>query len=392
MSLDSGTASSATPARYLLPREAYLSQAWFDREQELLFGRVWTFIGLESDCAEQGSYITGQLGPHPVFAIRGADGELRGFYNICRHRGAQLLEGKGRVERGVTCFYHRWTYTLDGALRAVPQQDAFPCLEKDRLGLRRAACATWNGLVFMHAQEHPPQSLADWLGEFCRGHGPWRVPDLQLALFQTHEVKANWKLYMENHVDGLHLFHLHGRSIKGLDHARQVWHSTGPHYTLREPPDGSGVLPERAMKDSQALPPIPGVGAEHRGSTVHMVFPNVGMAGGATFYVLIKIVPLAPDRTRVETWAFTAPLDIKQLALHPSLLWQMLRRPPEVFVPKVNPSNPDGDFVGEDVYAAESLQRSQRSSSFEVGPMAPRFEASIEVFHRNLLEYLGHAA
>jgi phenylpropionate dioxygenase-like ring-hydroxylating dioxygenase large terminal subunit len=386
--MDMKTQDQPPGPRYLLPREAYLSQEWFDREQELLFGKVWTWIGFETDCAARGQYVTGQAGSHPLFVIRGENNELRAFYNICRHRGAMLLEGKGTIERAITCFYHRWTYTLDGALRAVPQQANFPCLDKGKLGLRPAACATWNGMVFVHPDEHPQVSLDDWIGEFAKAHGPWNPAELELTTFQTHEVKANWKLYLENHIDGLHLLHLHSRSIEGLDHSKQTWRFAGPHYTFKEPRSSSEILPERAKKGSPTLPLIPSVQAEHQGSTVHMMFPNVGLAGGASYYAAFRVVPLAPDHSRVETWVFTAPLGLKDLARNPSFVWQALRGPNNQPKPVARPSNPDGDFVGEDVYAAESLQRSLRSSMFKVGPLSRHFEESIEVFHQHILNYV----
>jgi Ring hydroxylating alpha subunit (catalytic domain) len=130
------------------------------------------------------------------------------------------------------------------------------------------------------------------------------------------------------------------------------------------------------------------VKAEHHGSTVHMLFPNVGLAGGASYYAAFRVVPLAPDHSRVETWLFTAPLGLKDLARNPGFVWQALRGANHQPNPVARPCNPDGDFVGEDVYAAESLQRSLRSSMFKVGPLSRHFEESIEVFHRLILSHM----
>ena len=110
-----------------LPVEAYLSRPWFDREQELLFGRTWQFAGLAEDLTEPGDYVTAQAGPFPLIVLRGEDGELRAFHNICRHRGTQLLRAVGKARKVITCPYHGFQYSLEsGECLTAPEVQLQP--------------------------------------------------------------------------------------------------------------------------------------------------------------------------------------------------------------------------------------------------------------------------
>ena len=135
----------------LLPPAAYTSADWFARERTELFGRTWTMAGMESDLRQSGDLVALTTGAYPLAVLRDGSGMLRGFHNLCRHRGTELLEGSGNAGATVVCPYHRWTYGLDGALRGVPDRAAcFPDLDRDALGLRPAAVGVWQGVVFVN--------------------------------------------------------------------------------------------------------------------------------------------------------------------------------------------------------------------------------------------------
>ncbi|MDE0371627.1 MAG: Rieske (2Fe-2S) protein, partial [Rhodospirillales bacterium] len=115
-----GHAIPDQPAQQL-PRDAYVDRAWFERERRDLFGCCWTCAGVVQDLAKPGEYVTVSAGDYPLMVLRDGSGTLRAFHNLCRHRGTELVEGSGRLERArISCPYHRWTYDLDGSLRAVP--------------------------------------------------------------------------------------------------------------------------------------------------------------------------------------------------------------------------------------------------------------------------------
>ena len=382
------------PAAWLLPAEAYTSQAWFDREQEALFEQCWAFAGMTDDLPDVGDYLTLTVGRQPIVVVRSPDGDLRAFHNLCRHRGAQLLEGTGNVARGISCFYHRWRYDLDGALTTVPQPEQFPDLCREDWGLKPAAIDTWNGLVFVHPDPVPDQDLATWLGRIPERMGPYEPLELMEIPTVRHEINANWKLFLENHVDGYHLWHLHAKSIRGLAHNRQDWEPTGRHWTLYEPSIKDG---DHADQTLTGLPLIPTVPADGYGSSVQLVFPNLAMAGGSTFWTTIHVTPKAPDRTevvmRTRIARIRTPKDARLLArlgLRESLK-TLGRTPIGAALRSLHVlADTDDDaaaFVAEDIFAAESLQRAIASPRFEVGPMATDYENAITFFQQNILDY-----
>ena len=127
-------------AHQLIPARGYTDPRYFELEQDQLFGRTWMYAGMTDDVSKPGDYLTVQAGRFPLAIVRGQDGEIRAFHNLCRHRGTQFLEGCGHAERGLQCPYHKWFYEFDGRLKAVPREDLlFPNVRKEDLGLMNAS-------------------------------------------------------------------------------------------------------------------------------------------------------------------------------------------------------------------------------------------------------------
>jgi Rieske 2Fe-2S family protein len=378
---------------YLLDPEAYLSEAWFAREQRELFGRVWLFAGLDSDLPGAGDYITLQAGDTPVAVVRQKDGTLAAFHNICRHRGARIVEGQGNVSSGLSCFYHRWHYNLDGSLRGLPQAEQFPSVmaNKGAFGLHRASVDSWNGMIFVNAEAEPEADLRTWLDRVPDLWGPWRPGNLFELPRREVEVLANWKLFIENHIDGYHLWHLHAQTVRGLDHAQQRWEACGSHWMFYEPELVPGTMPDRAM---YGLPMIAGVDETRYGSSVFMLFPNIGGAGGVTFFSIFTVEPLAAERTRVTFRTFIKPLTEQDFVDNPELGSQLESSlsasgkplPASAsFEERLAAAAQERDFIAEDKLAVEAIQAAMRSRHFSVGPLARDFEASIPFFQQSVL-------
>jgi phenylpropionate dioxygenase-like ring-hydroxylating dioxygenase large terminal subunit len=289
---------------YHLPVEAYTSTAWFERERKELFDQTWQFVGMSDDLVKEGDFVTSDVGASGLVILRGTDGTLKAFHNLCRHRGARLLEGTGNVGRELRCFYHSWAYSLEGDLKRVPQRDQFPDIDLACLGLHRANVATWKGMMFVHA-DPDAEPFDAWLSDFPAAMGPYNPLELAEAGREVFEVKANWKLFAENHIDGYHLWHLHRTSVVGFNHAQQTWRPIGRHWTFREPAQKPGTSPTA----NQGLPAIDGLTPDWYGSTVHLLFPNLGVATGAEYWLTLHMLPSAADRTRVEVRIRTMPLD-----------------------------------------------------------------------------------
>jgi phenylpropionate dioxygenase-like ring-hydroxylating dioxygenase large terminal subunit len=202
-----------------LDRQAYFSQEWFDEEQARVFSNNWSFAGVLSDVPHNGDYICVNVGRNPLFVIRDLEGTLRAFHNVCRHRGTLMLRGKGNVSKNIQCGYHCWSYEMTGKLHSVPQQPKqFRTLDKSALSLHPAAIQVFKGMIFVHPNPDEAQDFEQWLGQFEQHLGPYDLSQLKELYTVRHSMKANWKLFIENHIESYHLWYAHKNSILGLDH------------------------------------------------------------------------------------------------------------------------------------------------------------------------------
>lgn len=358
-------------AQYLLPVSAYTSADWHDREMAHVFGNSWQFAGLAPDLANPSDYLTVDVGRSPVVVLRDKSSELRAFHNICRHRGAKLLDGRGTLTGGIKCFYHAWAYGLDGALIGVPQAEQFPGLNKPALGLKPAALGVYRDMIFVHPDPAAAGAFDGWLADFPKHFGPFEPDRMSLLYGDTREIKANWKLFVENHIDGYHLYHLHRDSVLGYDHDGQKHMLHGPHWSFFEPWTVPGALPEFEKR-------IPGAIVSKddywKQSSVHMLFPNLCLATGSSWLALLHVRPLAPDRSAVDMSFFVSQGE----------------KPPgtRYFEPPDGRTSDSFDVIAEDVMACERIQAAMRSPCFQVGPLAKDYELSIAHFHRTILNRL----
>lgn len=177
----------------LLPPSAYTGAEWLERERRALFDRGWRIVADHTELAAPGAYVSADVGRSPLLLVRGHDGVLRAFHNMCRHRGMVLTTDCGSFTNAIACPYHAWRFGLDGALRAVPQRaEQFSGIELDDWGLLPASVAEWQGMVFAS-----PDPSAPALGDLPRG-------DLgrlhQVALVHV-EGECNWKVFVQHHLD-----------------------------------------------------------------------------------------------------------------------------------------------------------------------------------------------
>lgn len=349
--------------RYALPPTAYRETAWFNREQAGLFTNRWALIGAREELTEPGDYVTATIGTAPIVVLRGDDGELAAFHNLCRHRGMVLLSGTGNVAGTINCFYHQWRYSLDGRLCVVPQRrEQFPDLRLEDWGLHRAAVAEWEGMVFANPDPDAAPLAATLTGvaEYLGSHRPGL---LRQVATDRIEARCNWKLFVENHVDVYHLWYLHANTLGDFEHRSFEYRQTGPNWASYEPLRRgdldeakltSGTLTIEHLDERDRL----GLGA-------HMVFPNLLMATAAEFFATYVAEPVAPDRTVIS-------LRVRaEEGADAALLLGALR-----------------SFIEEDVVACEAVQVAVSSPAFSVGPLARAHEEPIAAFHRHVLAAL----
>ncbi len=350
----------------ILPVEAYTSREWFDREQERIFSRTWACAGLAEDVTEPGRYVSVQAGLNNIFIVMGRDRRLRAFHNICRHRGTQLLRAVGQTQRAIVCPYHDWTYDLEGRLVSVPDRERqFPGVDLDCVSLKKASVDLWRGMLWVHPDENAG-SIMDWFGEVEPHLGPHEVDELpEYAKGRTeHTIAANWKIVVENYIDGYHLAHLHSGTLGMYDHSRIESGFIGPHFAFWEP-----LAPDYAENVEKNSPYPLVIPADQAGAWVPMLFPGIGLAETESTWSLFHVNPISPDRTRVvirtrvaaaSSWAFT------RQAARSRRFWT--RRVSGKYEGHGDDPMASGDFMAEDIYACEQQQRSLGSPYFEHGP------------------------
>lgn len=373
-----------------LPKAAYTSQAWFEREQKTIFEKNWQFAGFIEDLKEPGDFLTVQVGRTNLIVIHGPDGQLRAFHNMCRHRGTQLLRICGKAGKAITCPYHDWSYALTGELIAVPQQKSeFPNLDKKTLGLHKASVESWLGMIWVHPEPAAP-SLQQWLAGVQDYIGPHRVEELvEYAEGATeHEINANWKIVVENYIDGYHLAHLHSATLNMYDHKQQESGFIGPHFAFYEP------LSKEYAANLDKMSPLPVIDhftdEQPLGAYVPMLFPNLGIAASESSWSIFHIIPLAPDRTKVITRTRVKPASdwayLWQSSKSCASFWHMGGKYKE----GTDADDPmmSGDFMAEDIYVCEQQQKSLASPLFSVGATALHQEKAVREFQKIVLQMM----
>ncbi|KIC35607.1 aromatic ring-hydroxylating oxygenase subunit alpha [Leisingera sp. ANG-M7] len=356
-----------------LPVSAYTSQEWFDHEQALIFSRSWRYAGLAEDVPEPGHYISVQAGLNNLFIVMGRDRRLRAFHNICRHRGTQLIRAVGKSQKALTCPYHDWTYDLEGNLISVPDEEReYPNgIDKSCLGLKPASVDVWRGMLFVHPDPQA-SSLTQWFGAVDPHLGPHKPEELAeyTEARNSYEIKANWKIVVENYIDVYHLSHLHANTLHMYDHSQAEYGWVGPHYHFWEPPS------EAYGKELEKNLPTPRVIPEpHRGTWVPMLFPGIGIGASEDSWNLFTITPLGPELTRVENrtkLANVSDWDYSKQAWSSHSFWKDFGGAKYEGDDVSDEDDPmaSGDFTAEDIYACEQQQKSLQSPYFEVGPAA----------------------
>jgi len=221
-----------------------VSPEFFELEREAIFKRAWLNVGRVEQLPRNGSYFTKELAVArtSVVVVRGADGQVRAFHNICRHRGNKLVWNDFPREetcgtcRQFVCKYHGWRYDLDGALTFVQQEDEFFDLDKREYGLVPVHCDVWAGFVFVNLAHEPEWSLHEFLGPMVTALDGYPFDRMTERFAYRAEVNANWKLYMDAFQEFYHAPILHAKqSPPAYSLAAQRAGFEAPHYQIDGP-------------------------------------------------------------------------------------------------------------------------------------------------------------
>ncbi|MEL6421909.1 MAG: aromatic ring-hydroxylating dioxygenase subunit alpha [Pseudomonadota bacterium] len=202
---------------FTLPARFYTDRTIFDVEQEKIFARAWWYAGHQSQVAEPGCFLTTQIHSQNVFVIRGRDGALNAFYNVCQHRGHELLEGTGRTNV-ITCPYHAWAYDFDGTLKAARNTDRMAAFNKCDFALKAVRVEVFCGMVFVNLDEdaQPLAEQAGGLEEELRTYCP-KIDEVVFAQRDTYDVAANWKVMIDNFLECYHCHTAHRDFVDLVD-------------------------------------------------------------------------------------------------------------------------------------------------------------------------------
>jgi len=283
----------------------YTDENIFALEQQQIFEQLWFCAARGTDLPDPGSFRTVQIGRENVLLTRNRRGEVRAFFNVCRHRGAQLCtEETGQTKRAFQCPYHAWTYDLDGKLVAAPNLTKMPDIDRTEFGLRTIAVREWLGYVWVCLADEPPSfedtvaaAVVERLGDL-ESIEHYDVGSLSVGRRITYDVKANWKLIIENFMECYHCATIHPELTEVLPefadgYAAQFYVGHGAEF-------GSDVQ-GFTVDGSEGLDRIPGVTEDQdRRYYAITVRPQVFINLVPDHVIWHRMYPMAVDRTIVE--------------------------------------------------------------------------------------------
>ena len=276
-----------------LPSWCYTSEAFYQREVEQIFLKQWNFAGRLDEIPDSGDYMSLDFCGESVIVIRGKDDVVRAFANVCRHRSARLLEGRGRC-RTIVCPYHSWVYDLDGTLLRMKGMEQTAGFDPAENGLIPLQVESWAGFLFVSfANDVMP--LEEHLGDMTEQYASYRFADMLCVRRRSYDLKCNWKLYIENAMEDYHTGTVHKDSIGNQD---CVPVSTKGQWAAihLEAADTIAVLTE----DNTTLPHIEKLsGLAAKGTYFSVIYPGTFFATHQDCMWWLQLLPHAPDRTTV---------------------------------------------------------------------------------------------
>jgi phenylpropionate dioxygenase-like ring-hydroxylating dioxygenase large terminal subunit len=253
------------------PVENYLSVERFARERELLFQRMPMAAALSGELPGPGSWKLFDETGVPIVLVRGEDGVVRGFLNVCGHRGARLVEQPRGTARRLSCPFHAWSYRPDGSLAGIPAQQAFDGVCREERGLRPVEVREHLGIVWVVARPgDTPMDLDAHLGSFAGELALWDVGAWRYVETRTHQVPANWKITVDTFTEGYHIPVLHKDSLgAGAAGGLNTHRAFGDHQRL--------VFAMKTLEELRGTPRAEwNAFRDWRMAITYNIYPNVG--------------------------------------------------------------------------------------------------------------------
>jgi phenylpropionate dioxygenase-like ring-hydroxylating dioxygenase large terminal subunit len=354
-----------------LPAWIYHDRDFFELEKRTIFRTSWQLVCHGSDIPKPGDYHCLDLLGESIVALRGRDGEIRSFHNVCRHRASRLLDGqKGHCGGRITCPYHAWTYSLDGRLIGVPHRETFRDLKPELHGLVPLEQEIYCGFIFVRLEPGLP-SVAEMLAPYAEDLAAYRMEELVPQGRVTLRPRTvNWKNVADNYSDGMHidvahpgLNRLFGKTygIEAQPWVDKMWGQ------LQDAPRSSWS--ERLYQ--RLLPSVEHLPAERqRLWTYFKLWPNVALDIYPDQIDFMQFIPVSPTETIIREIAYVHPDTRREMRAARYLNWRINRQ--------VNK---------EDTTLIARVQAGMSSSSYSVGPLSET-EVCLRSFTRRMHEMI----
>ena len=350
-----------------LPGWVYHDADYFRVEMARVIRPSWQIVCHANDIPNAGDWRTLELLGESVIVIRGQDGDIRAFANVCRHRGSRLVDGEAGCSKRLTCPYHAWTYATDGRLVGVPMREDYPDFDQTALGLHPVELERWHGFLFVRLEGGGP-SVAAMMAPYEAEVAPYRLDDLRaIGRITMRPRDVNWKNVADNYSDGLHITVAHPGLTRLFGASYEI--AAGEHVDrmsgdLAVKP--SANLSERAY---QAL--LPG---DDRRWLYYKLWPNVAIDIYPDQVDFMHFVPVSPTETLIREISYAVPDGRREMRAARYLNWRINRRVNE-----------------EDTALIRRVQQGLTSSYYRPGPLGES-EVSLRSFARRLRALIPEAS
>jgi choline monooxygenase len=358
---------------HTLASKFYTDPSILDIEKTRIFLRTWQLVGtlshscgevdgLKRTIADPESFFTAEVASEPVIVVRDKQGVLRAFSNVCRHRAGPIALGSG-CRNVLRCQYHGWTYTLDGRLIGTPDVEGVEFFDRSTMGMVPLRLEVWEQFIFVNfdAQAEP---LACYLGKIPEQARGFQFEGLQFAERRDYLINCNWKVYVDNYLEGYHIPIAHSGLMREIDYANYRI-DTYRYYSQQ-------FAPIRAMKAEENAERFYAPGGGLKQAVYFWIFPNVMVNIYPDNVSTNLIVPISHDKTlTIFEWFFHDVAD--------SSVQERIQRA-IAFSDQVQQ---------EDIALCESVQRGLRSATYNRGRYSVKRENGVHHFHMLLGESLG---
>ncbi len=352
-----------------IPASWYVDERVAELERQTVFSRTWQVIGRVDQVEKPGQFVTAAIAGEPLVAVRGNDGILRAFYNVCRHHAAAVVTEPCGQASILRCPYHGWNYGLDGSLKGTPEFDGVKNFDRQDNGLVPVKVETWEQFVFVNLDPRA-RPLAEFLGGLVKRAAPLGLSKLHHFTTKTYDIHCNWKVFVDNYLDGgYHVPHLHKGLNSVLDY-KQYTIETEDRYCLQSSPIvSSAPTPETANADAHAAVGADATtGATRKGDRAwyFWLYPDFMFNCYEGYLDTNLVIPIDVDHCRVVFDFYFSDASEAARAYNEQ---------------SVAVGNRVQD---EDLGICESVQRGLRSRAYGAGRLSVRREAGEHLFHQLL--------